>query len=114
MREYGPSSATTSTVATVVAAVQSTGEVYNLGLAGTVNRAHGSGPWEGDFYTVMGSFGYVTGGGFLTPAGAMPAFDEPGYGWDGVQAGGTWGLPAGVGANLSRFTKVRSIDFPCN
>jgi len=85
----------------------------DIGASATVNRAYGSGPWEGDFYTVMGSVGYVTGGGFLTPAGAMPAFDEPGYGWYGLQAGGTYGFPAGIGSNLSRFTKFASIDFPC-
>jgi RHS repeat-associated protein len=81
---------------------------FDVGVSLTINRAIGSGPWSGDFYTAMGAIGPITFGAFGSPSDSLPA-TEPVIGWHGMQVGGTLGLP---GAGVTTTSYRQRINIP--
>jgi RHS repeat-associated protein len=78
---------------------------FDLGLSLTMNTAIGEGNWTGDFLTGVGSVGDVAFGAFGSPANPSE------LGWHGLQAGGSLGLPLGVGLTDTNYKQRRDLSF---
>jgi RHS repeat-associated protein len=81
---------------------------FDVGGSLTINGAIGSGPWTGDFITAMGTVGSATFGGFGSPSDQLTGGD---IGWHGIQGGVTGGIPFGLGATTTTYSKLFDLSF---